>query len=108
MAGRRRGDSTAGALPYKRISRSASEPSLLRLVKFNTHVASVLILREAEKKCQTRFMAWKTWRGTEGRRVRTVRLGTWEACTAKAVAGVGRGRSSGEAGNDRGAKGLYL
>ena len=55
-------------------------------------------MREAEKKRQTRFLARKAWRGIEGRRVRKVLSGTWETCGAKAVAGVGRTHSSGEAG----------
>ncbi len=107
-AGGGRGDSTVGALPYKQVSRSASEPSLLRLVSNNKPCGQRVTLREAEKKRRSRFAARKAWRGIEGRRVWKVALGTWETCGAKAFAGVGRGRSSVEAGNDRGAKGLYV
>ena len=103
-----RGDSNVEALPYEQVSRSVSEPLLLRLVNSETPCGQRVIKREAEKMCRSRFAARKAWRGREGRRVWKVALGTWEACGAKASAGVGRGRSSDEAGNDRGAKGLYL
>ena len=107
-AGDGRGDPTAEALSYKQVSRSASEPSLLRLVIVKTPCGQRIISREAEKKRRSRFAARKAWRGIEGRRVWKVALGTWEVCGAKAPAEVGRGRSSDEASNDRRAKGLYL
>ena len=103
-----RGDPNVEALPYKQASRSASEPLPLSLVNLKTPCGQRVIVREAEKKRRSRFAARKAWRGIEGRRVWKVALGTWEACGAKASAGVGRGRSSDEAGNDRGAKGLYV
>ena len=108
MASCGRGDSTAGALSYKRVSRSASESLLLRLVNPNNPCGQRLVLREAEKKCRIRFATRKAWRDIGERRARTVLSGTWEACAAKAVAGVGRTHSSGEAGNDRGVKGFYV
>ena len=103
-----RGDPSAEALSYKQVSRSASEPLPLSLVIVKTPCGQRVILREAEKKRRSRFAAQKAWRGIEGRRVWKVASGTWEVCGAKATAEVGRGHSSVEAGNDRGAKGLYL
>ena len=118
-----RGDPSAEALSYKQVSRSASEPLPLSLVIVKTPCGQRVILREAEKKRRSRFAARKAWRGIEGRnrrasgardlsepsrseseaeRVWKVASGTWETCGAKASAGVGRGHSSGEAGNDRG------
>ena len=102
-----RGDPIVEALSYKQVSRSASEPLLLSLVN-SSPCGQRVMLREAEKKRPTRFRAQKAWRGIEGRRVWKVVSGTWEVCGAKASAEVGRGHSSVEAGNDRGAKGLYL
>ena len=93
-----RGDPNAEALSYKRMSRSASEPLLLSLVNSNNPCGQRIIYREAEKKRRSRFAARKAWRGIEGRRVWKVASGTWEVCGAKASAGVGRGRSSAEAG----------
>ena len=101
-----RGDPSAEALSYKQVSRSASEPLPLSLVIVKTPCGQRVILREAEKKRRSRFAAQKAWRGIEGRnrraseaeRVWKVASGTWETCGAKASAGVGRGRSSVEAG----------
>ena len=93
-----RGDPSAEALSYKQVSRSASEPLLLSLVNPKTPCGQRVMLREAEKKRRIRFAARKAWRGIEGRRVWKVASGTWEACGAKASAGVGRGHSSVEAG----------
>ena len=93
-----RGDPNAEALSYKRMSRSASEPLLLSLVNSNNPCGQRIIYREAEKKRRSRFAARKAWRGIEGRRVWKVASGTWEVCGAKAQAEVGRGHSSGEAG----------
>ena len=83
------GDRATGALPYKRVSRSVSESLLLRLVIYDNPCGQRLMHREAEKKCRTRFATRKAWRGTGERRTRTVQSGTWEACAAKAGAGVG-------------------
>ena len=93
-----RGDPSAEALSYKQVSRSASESLLLSLVIVKTPCGQRVILREAEKKRRSRFAAQKAWRGIEGRnrraseaeRVWKVASGTWEACGAKASAGVGR------------------
>ena len=93
-----RGDPSAEALSYKQVSRSASEPLPLSLVIVKTPCGQRVILREAEKKRRSRFAARKAWRGIEGRRVWKVASGTWETCGAKAKAVVGRGHSSGEAG----------
>ena len=93
-----RGDPTAEALRYKQVSRSASEPSLLRLVISNNPCGQRIIKREAEKRRRSRFAARKARRGIEGRRVWKVASGTWEACGVKAFAGVGRIHSSDEAG----------
>ena len=93
-----RGDPNAEALSYKQVSRSASEPLLLSLVNPKTPCGQRVMLREAEKKRRGRFVARKAWRGIEGRRVWKAASGTWEACGAKASAGVGRTHSSGEAG----------
>lgn len=57
-----RGDPDAGALYYKQVSRSASEPLLLSLVKSRTPCGQRVILREAEKKRRIRFAARKAWR----------------------------------------------
>ena len=104
-----RGDPSAEALSYKQVSRSASEPLPLSLVIVKTPCGQRVILREAEKKRRSRFAAQKAWRGIEGRRVWKVASGTWETCPcASRGAGVGWSRSSGEAGNDRGAKGSCL
>jgi len=107
MASNGRGDPTVEALPDKQISHSVSEPSFLRLVNSSPCGQRVRI-REAEKMRPTRLGVQKAWRGKEGWRVWKVVSGTWEVCGAKASAEVGRGHSSGEAGNDRRAKGLYL
>ena len=93
-----RGDPSAEALSYKQVSRSASEPLPLSLVIVKTPCGQRVILREAEKKRRSRFAARKAWRGIEGRRVWKVASGTWETCGAKVFAGVGRTRSSDEAG----------
>ena len=114
-----RGDSNVEALPYEQVSRSVSEPLLLRLVNSETPCGQRVIKREAEKMCRSRFAARKAWRGREGHnrrasgardlsepsrseseaeRVWKAALGTWEVCGAKASAGVGRGHSSVEAG----------
>ena len=93
-----RGDPNVEALSYKQVSRSASEPLLLSPVSSKTPCGQRVISREAEKKRPTRFRARKAWRGIEGRRVWKVASGTWEVCGAKVSAGVGRGRSSVEAG----------
>ena len=93
-----RGDSNVEALPYEQVSRSVSEPLLLRLVNSETPCGQRVIKREAEKMRRSRFAARKAWRGREGRRVWKVALGTWEVCGAKASAEVGRGHSSVEAG----------
>ena len=103
-----RGDPTAEALSYKQVSRSESEPSLLHPVTHYNPCGQRITLREAEKMRRSRCAARKAWRGKGGRRVWKVALGTWEVCGAKAGAEVGRGHSSGEAGNDRGAKGLHV
>ena len=104
-----RGDPSAEALSYKQVSRSASEPLPLSLVIVKTPCGQRVILREAEKKRRSRFAARKAWRGIDGRRVWKVASGTWETCPcASRGAGVGWSRSSGEAGNDRGAKGSCL
>ena len=97
-AGGTRGDPNAEALPYKQVSRNASEPLMLRLVITKTPCGQRVIKREAEKMCRSRFAARKAWRGREGRRVWKAALGTWEVCGAKASAEVGRGHSSVEAG----------
>ena len=97
-AGGTRGDPNAEALPYKQVSRNASEPLSLRLVISKTPCGQRVIKREAEKMCRSRFAARKAWRGREGRRVWKAALGTWEVCGAKAFAEVGRGHSSVEAG----------
>ena len=93
-----RGDPSAEALSYKQVSRSASEPLPLSPVNSKTPCGQRVIQREAEKKRRIRFAARKAWRGIEGRRAWKVASGTWEACGAKASAGVGRAHSSGEAG----------
>ena len=93
-----RGDPNVEALPYKQVSRSASEPLPLSLVNLKTPCGQRVIVREAEKKRRSRFAARKAWRGIEGRRVWKVASGTWETCGAKAFAGVGRIHSSDEAG----------
>ena len=114
-----RGDPSAEALFYKQVSRSASEPLLLSLVNPKTPCGQRVISRESGKKRRIRFAARKAWRGIEGRnrrasgdrdlsepsrseskaeRVWKVASGTWEVCGAKAKAVVGRGHSSGEAG----------
>ena len=80
------------------MSRSVSEPLLLRLVKSKTPCGQRIIDREADEKRRSRFAAQKTWRGIEGRRVWKVASGTWETCGVKAFAGVGRIHSSDEAG----------
>ena len=124
-----RGDSNVEALPYEQVSRSVSEPLLLRLVNSETPCGQRVIKREAEKMRRSRFAARKAWRGREGRnrrasgardssepsrseseavRVWKAALGTWEVCGAKAL------QKSDEAivvlkrGNARGAKGLYV
>ena len=101
-------DPNVEALFYEQVGRSASEPLLLSPVNSNIPCGQRVSAREAEKKRRSRFAARKAWRGIEGRHVWNVTPGTWEACDAKAPAGVGRGHSSIEASNDRGAKGLYL
>ena len=112
-------DPNVEALPYKQVSRNASEPLSLRLVISKTPCGQRVIKREAEKKRRNRFAAQKAWRGIEGHnrrasgardlsepsrseseaeRVWKAASGTWEVCGAKATAEVGRGHSSVEAG----------
>ena len=64
-----RGDPNVEALSYKQVSRSASEPLLLRLVNNNEPCGQRINQREAEKRRRSRFAALRTWRGKEGRRV---------------------------------------
>ena len=103
-----RGDSNVEALPYEQVSRSVSEPLLLRLVNSETPCGQRVIKREAEKMCRSRFAARKAWRGREGRRVWKAALGTWEVCGAKALQKSDEVIVALKRCNDRGAKGLYL
>jgi hypothetical protein len=103
-----RGDLNVEALLCEQVGHSASEPLQLSPVNSNNPCVQHVSACEDETKCRNRFAVLKAWRGIEGWHVWNVALGTWEVCSAKAFAEVGRGRSSNEAGNDRRAKGLYL